>query len=73
MQTAPIRLRLNNIADAAHTKFNVEPRINLGMISIRSIPSRKNYIHQLHQVESGTIAGKGVAKKGMGVYYIVYY
>ena len=63
MQTAPTRLRLNNIALCCclNTKFKVRLRINLGLISIRSIPSRKN---QLHQVESATIAGLGGAKNG---------
>ena len=43
MQTAPTRLRLNNIALCCclNTKFKVRLRINLGLISIRSIPSRK--------------------------------
>ena len=40
-------------------------RINLGMMSIRSIPSKqaKNYIHLLYPAESATIAGKGRGQK----------
>ena len=68
MQTALTRLRLNNIARCSykiHSEAQNQSRHDIHQIhpKPKQAESEKNYIHQLYQAESATIAGKRRAQK----------